>query len=339
MMTAAMIVSGICALSFVIGFITRLRAIRSLPGSAAPANIAVPGRWGPVARALLRPDLAMAGLAIWLALLDAALALAAPWPLKAVVDYGLGHRHFPPWLAWANGLTPVGVAAAAAAAGLLLLLAGSVAGYLVTIVTGALGERMTVRLRAALIGHVLRAEPRTAAGYPLGELTSRLGGDAVRVSGTVAAVVDTVIPDAALLAGMTAITALLDWRLTLAVLGIIPLYALTARLRNLSLRCAQRQARTRSGELAALAADLLARLPAVHVFGRADSEAERYKQASTRSAQAEVAALDAGARFAPVTDTLPGLGLAAALIAGTAEVASGGLQSAACWSSSPTCPA
>jgi ATP-binding cassette, subfamily B, bacterial len=179
-----------------------------------------------------------------------------------------------------------------------------------------------VRLRSALVERLVRAEPGSVSGYPLGELTSRLGGDTVRVSGTIAAIVDT-LPDAALLAGMTAITAALDWRLTLIALAIIPLYALTARFRNRALRGTQRQARARSGDLAALAADLLARLPAVHVFDRAADEAVRYRQACDRAARAEVAAVDAGARFAPVTDTLPGLALAAALVAGTAEVTSG----------------
>jgi ABC-type multidrug transport system fused ATPase/permease subunit len=289
-----------------------------------PAVVA-PDRWGPVARALLRPDWLVACLTIWLALLDAVLALAAPWPLKVVVDYAVGHHPFPQPLAWMDGMTPVVVAAAAAATGLLLLLAGSIAGYLVTILTSAVCERMTVRLRAAIMEHVLRAEPRPVSAYPLGELTSRLGGDAVRVSGTVAVFVDELVPDLALLAGMTAVTAVLDWRLTAIVLGIIPLYVLTARFRNRTLRGAQRQARASSGDLAAFAADLLARLPSVHVFDRGHDEAGRYGELAVRSAHAEVAAVDAGARFAPVTDTLPGAGLAAALVAGTAEVAAGRL--------------
>jgi ABC-type multidrug transport system fused ATPase/permease subunit len=138
-------------------------------------------------------------------------------------------------------------------------------------------------------------------------------------------VVDTLVPDVALLAGMTAITAALDWRLTIVVLGIIPLYVLIARLRNRALRPAQRQARDRAGDLAAFAADLLARLPAVHVFDRGRDEARRYGELAGSAAQAEVAAVDAGARFIPVTDTLPGVGLAAALVAGTAEVAAGRL--------------
>jgi ATP-binding cassette, subfamily B, bacterial len=147
----------------------------------------------------------------------------------------------------------------------------------------------------------------------------------VRVADTVADVIDAVVPDLAILAGMATVTALLDWRLTLVVLGVIPLYGLTAQLRNRALRPAQQQARARSGDLATLTAGLLARVPAVHVFGRADTEVARYREASARAASASVAALDASARFAPVIDVLPGVGLAAALLVGTVEVSSGRL--------------
>jgi ATP-binding cassette, subfamily B, bacterial len=173
--------------------------------------------------------------------------------------------------------------------------------------------------------HLLRAAPQAVARFPLGELASRLGSDSNRVSDTIAAVIETLVPDLALLAGMTVITALLDWRLTLVVLGVSPLYVLAARLRNRSLRPAQQQARARAGELSAQAAGLLARIPAVHVFGRADSEVTAYHRASTAAAGAAVTAIDVGARFSPLTDALPGLGLAAALVAGTVEVSSGRL--------------
>jgi ATP-binding cassette, subfamily B, bacterial len=293
--------------------------------SARPGGIVLPSRWVPLSRALLHPDAGVAGLAIWLMLLDALLALAAPWPLMLVVDYALGHHPYPRWLAGLAGLSPVGLAVVAAAAGLAVLAMGSVAGYLVTFLVGTLGERMSARLRAGLVAHVLRAAPRAVSEFPLGELTSRVGADAARVSDTVTAIVDTLIPDTAVLAGMTVLTALLDWRLTLVVLGVIPLYALTARLRNRALRPAQQRARARSGELAAVVTDLLARIPAVHVFGRAEREVRHYHRASTEAAAAAVTALDAGARFTPVTDILPGLGLGAALVAGTIEVASGRL--------------
>jgi ABC-type multidrug transport system fused ATPase/permease subunit len=324
MITAAIVVMAVCLVSLGAGFTARRLAARPPAARGAP-GVTASGRWTHLAAALLRPDGVLVAMAAWLALLDVTLGLAAPWPLKFVIDYALGRHPYPQTLTWMNGLHPTAVAAVAAAAGLLLLLAAAVAGYLVTVLTAAISERMTVRLRVSLIGHVLSAEPRRIAAYPLGELTSRLGGDAVRLAATVTALVDTLVPDVALLTGMTVVTAVLDWRLTLIAAGIIPLYAATARTRNRALRGVQRTARARSGQLAALSADLLARLPAVHVFDRDSDEASRYQQASADAALAEVTAVDAGARFAPVTDTLPGLALAAALVTGTVEVTAGRL--------------
>ena len=323
----------VCVLSLIPGFAARRAVTRPLPVRSSTGDTRVlvggadlvPERWPALAWTLLRPDRYTVAISIWLALLDVVLSLAAPWPLKVVVDYALAHRPFPGWLAWLDGLRPVSVALLVAAAGLLLLAASAVAGYLVIVLTTAIGERMTVRLRAAVVRRMLGARPREVAVFPLGELTSRVGGDAARVSGTVTAMVDTLVPDVALLAGMAAVTAALDWRLTLVSVAIIPLYALTARLRNRRLRAAQRRARDSAGELTAFAADVLARLPAVHVFGRAGSETDRYHAASAAAAAAEVTAVDASARFGPVTDMLPGLALAAALVTGTVEVTSGRL--------------
>ena len=324
MLAMALIAAGACAASLTAGLVARARlAGCPVDRASAVGGAGTPG-WGPLARGLLAPDRGLAGLAIWLMIVDTALALAAPWPLMLVVDYGFGHHPRPSWLP-APGLGPVALAAVAAAAGLLLVVLGAVATYLVTFLVGAMAERMTVRLRAGLVTHMLHAVPHEVRRFPLGELTSRLGADTAAVAETVAAVVETLIPDSAVLAGMTVITALLDWRLTLVVLGVIPLYAITARFRNRALRGAQRQARARAGDLAALAAEMLARIPLIHVFDAAGAEAGRYGHASTRAAAAAVTALDASARFAPVADTLPGLGLAAALVAGTAEVTAGRL--------------
>jgi ATP-binding cassette subfamily B protein len=319
-------VSGLCACSLGAGLIARSRMARLL-ASAGPAEaISVPQGWLSVARAVLGRDRGVVCLAVWLMLVETGLSLAAPWPLKLVVDYGFGHRRYPAWLAGLKGLSPAGLAGAAALGGLVLLTVAAVAGYLVTYLTAAVGERMVAMLRAGIVDHVVRVAPRHAARFPLGELTSRVDADAARVADTLVGVIDSVVPDLATLAGMAAITALLDWRLTLVVLAVIPLYALTARQRNRAVRPAQQQARARSGDLSALTADVLARLPAVHVFGRADTEVARYGEASARVASASVAALDASARFMPIIDILPGIGACAALLAGAVEVSSGRLS-------------
>ena len=324
-LTLAITAAVICGTTLAAAMAVRARLARQPLAAAVPPGVSAPGRWRSVAVSVLWPDRRVAALVIWLTILDTTLALAAPWPLQFVVDYGLGNKPFPPWLAALHGLHPIWLAGIAAGCGLLLLGTGALASYLVTFFSGVLGERMTLRLRAGVFGHVLRAAPKTVTSYPLGELTSRIGPDVRQVTDTVGTVFETLLPDLWLLAGMTAVTALLDWRLTLVVLGVLPLYVLTARLRNRSLRSAQKHARARSGELAALAASQLARIPAIHVFDQATGETTRHTRAAARSACAAVAALDASARFRPVTETLPGLGLAAVLVAGTIEVTAGRL--------------
>src|SRR5262252_2536145 len=143
----------ICAVSLASGLAARTVIARGPVRRVGEARIAVPQRWRPLARTLIARDKPIALLAIWLMFLDTVIALAAPWPLMIVVDYGLGHHPYPPSLGPLGTLSPLWLAAAAGAAGLLLVVLGSVAGYLVTFLVGALDERMAVRLRTALVAH------------------------------------------------------------------------------------------------------------------------------------------------------------------------------------------
>jgi len=320
--------AGALTASIAAGFRARSRAARaaSAPVAAGPGS---QPSWPAITRALLRPHAAVVGLVIWLMLMEAALSLAAPWPLALVVDYLVGRRGprhgLPAWLGGLSHLGAVQFSIAAAAAGLVLLACAALAGYLVTYLVGMLSEQTTSGLRVMAISHVLRMPPRRAADYQIGELANRISADTARAADSLIALVEVLIPELVVLIGMLVITSILDWRLTLVTLVVIPLFAITSVRRNRALTPAQRQARARSGELAALTTELLSRLKAVHVFDRAETEADRYALASAELASASLTALDASARFAPVTDTLPGLGLAAALITGAVEITAGRL--------------
>ncbi len=217
------------------------------------------------------------------------------------------------------------LAVAAAAAGVVLIAVAALLGYLVTYMMTAVSEQVGRDLRVLVVDHLLRIPPARAAGYPLGELTARAGADAARVSDTIVTAAEVLIPEIAVLTGMAAVTSLLDWRLTLVALAVVPLLALTARARNRGLRAAQQTSRQCAGAVSAQTADLLSRLPSVHVFDRADTEIADVGRLSARAAAASVRALDASARFGPVAEILPGAGLAAALIMGTIEIAAGRL--------------
>jgi subfamily B ATP-binding cassette protein MsbA len=315
------------------GFRVRARLTAILAGAAGPQpGGSLPGATGPggmswrwFARVQLRPYYRVIMLASGLMLAETALALAAPWPLKIIIDHGLGHQPLTGWLRPLDALRPVPLAVAAAIGGLVLLAAAALLGYLVTYLMAAVGERAGLDLRLLTVNHLLRIPPAWAARHPLGELTTRVGADAARVTDTVVSMAEVLVPETAVLAGMAVITSMLDWRLTLVALAVVPLLTVTARVRNRGLRAAQRTSRQCAGDVSAQTADLLARLPSVHIFDRADTEIAETGRLGARAAAASVRALDASARFGPVAEVLPGLGLAAALITGTVEVGAGRL--------------
>ena len=315
-----------CLASLAAGAAARARLAGAPSGQPGLAELSPADGWRPLTRVMLGADQRLAALALWLMVADTGLALAAPWPMQVVVDYGLSSRHRPGWLSWLPAGQPVLLAGFASALGLLLLGGAAVAGYQVTFIAGVLSERANLRLRVAVLRHLLRVRPADSARYPQGELGNRVSVDSRQVADTVGAVLESLVPDLALMIGMAVITALIDWRLTLAVACLLPLYVLVARRRNRALRPAQRLARSRSGQLAALTTEQLARLPLVQVFDQAAAETARHADAAAAAAEASVAALDASARFRPVNDIVPGLGLATALILGTIEVKSGRLS-------------
>src|ERR1700757_529241 len=51
---------------------------------------------------LLRPYRTWLAIVFVAMLVEIAMSLAAPWPLKLVIDDALGNHHLPHWLAWAH---------------------------------------------------------------------------------------------------------------------------------------------------------------------------------------------------------------------------------------------
>src|SRR5436190_4536206 len=96
-----------------------------------------PAKSGPLSRLvldLLRPYRGWLLIVFIAMLVEIAMSLAAPWPLKLVLDDALGHHKLPYWLAWAHdygfGHHTLGVALFAGVATLLIAVFGAIATYI-----------------------------------------------------------------------------------------------------------------------------------------------------------------------------------------------------------------
>ena len=93
-------------------------------------------------------------------LVEIAMSLAAPWPLKLVLDDALGKHQLPEWAAWAHdygiGRHTLGVALFAGIATLAIAVVGAIATYIDNYYTTSVGQWVANDLRIGIYGHLHR---------------------------------------------------------------------------------------------------------------------------------------------------------------------------------------
>ncbi|HKB12728.1 MAG TPA: ABC transporter transmembrane domain-containing protein, partial [Vicinamibacterales bacterium] len=118
------------------------------------------GRTSALVGGLARPYAGWLAIILLAMLVETVAGLAAPWPLKIVIDNALAGANPPPWLAGILG--PAGAAdgrrvAAAAAIGVVLIaIVGGAASYVENYYTESVGQWVANDLRLRLFGHLER---------------------------------------------------------------------------------------------------------------------------------------------------------------------------------------
>src|ERR1700758_4065411 len=124
-----------------------LKSIAAAAIMSAAAALKKPGKQNslsPMVLALLRPYRGWLAIVFIAMLVEIATSLAAPWPLKLVLDDALGKHHLPAWLAWAHdygfGRHTLGVALFAGVATLVIAVISAVATYIDNYYTTSVGQ-------------------------------------------------------------------------------------------------------------------------------------------------------------------------------------------------------
>jgi ATP-binding cassette, subfamily B, bacterial len=274
-------------------------------------------------RGYLRPYRGALAVAVALVLLETAIGLAGPWPLKLAVDNAIGGRPLDGPLAPLDRLGPAGLAAMAALAGVLLVSAGALVGYLTAYLTGAAAERVGADLREAVFGRLLDLALPFHEKHRSGDLLTRLTGDVARVEDSLVATFTTLLPEALTLAGMVVVVLAVDRPLGLAALAVAPVLAVVVVVRRRRIRAAMGAARDADARLASEANEVLRSVRAVQAFGREAEAGRRFQGRSRASLRAALDALDLEARWSPLADLLLAAGSALVLYLGVVGVTSG----------------
>jgi ATP-binding cassette, subfamily B, bacterial len=260
-----------------------------------------------------------------LSVLQVGAELARPWPLALAVDWALvdtDGRDVPAFLA---GSDPVLLLVGAGVATLLASTVVSLLDLAATRAAERTAERLGADLRRAVFSHSLRLSLRWHAGTRSAELVSRLTSDVGRVLDAVTATTLTLVPDALMLTGVTVVLLLLDPRLALLGLLVIPVLTVLSVQQRRRVRASQVAARSAAGRLSATAADLLRNVVAVQAFGRLDRAVGDFGTPNSDLLRTSIAAVDVETRWTPYADVVLALGTALVLVAGGLQVRAGGL--------------
>ena len=264
---------------------------------------------------------ALAGAAASSVLITAA-ELAAPWPLKWVVDSLLDDRTVP----FVLGPDELRLLVLIALATVGIAAVNALGSYTGDLWLRRAGERIAHDLRVRTYTHLQRLSLAFHDKRQKGDLVTRVTDDANRVGEVFADSLGAVSQAALTIVGMLAVGLLLDPVLGLALGAVVPALAVVTVHYRRRVRTAARRQRNRDGEIASLAAESLSAIRLVQAYGSEDFEQDRVAARSEqrRVSGVEVAVLEA--RFAELVDVLGAVATALVLVLGVVRVSSGAIS-------------
>ena len=239
-------------------------------------------------------------------------ALLPPFLAKLAVDEGIA----------AGDLTTLtAVVVAFVAAGVAAFAFSGAQTYF----TGWVGERALADLRIQLFGHLQRLSLGYYERNRTGAIISRITNDVEALDQLVTDGVSSLVQNTLLLAGTVVVLFLLDWRLALATLVVLPLIAgATAWFRTRSNR-AYRRVRERLGLVTATLAEDISGMRVVQSFTREPTSQATFRGVNDRYRAANYETVLLNGLYFPAVDVLSSIATAIVLGLGGALVVDGGL--------------
>ncbi|MGH3009321.1 MAG: ABC transporter ATP-binding protein [Gaiellaceae bacterium] len=185
--------------------------------------------------------------------------------------------------------------------------------YVETYMTGWVGERILADLRTELFGHLQRLSLGFYERNRAGVLISRMTNDVEAIDQLVTDGVTTLAQSVLLLGGTAVLLLVLDWRLALATLAVIPFMSIASALfRSRSAR-AYADVRERLGLVTATLAEDIAGMRMVQAFTREELAAENFQTVARRYRDSNMQTVVLNALYFPFVSFLSTLALAVVL--------------------------
>jgi len=233
-------------------------------------------------------------------LLATATALAPPYLSKYAIDDGI-KQHDLAKLWWIVGAFLV--------AGLL----NWALTYAQTYLTGWVGERILADLRNRLFDHLQRLSLGFYERNRAGVIISRLTNDVEAIDQLVTDGVTSLVQNTLTLLGTAILLFVLDWRLALATLLVIPFMSIASAIFRKRSARAYAAVRERLGLVTATLAEDIAGMRVVHAFTREHASMDNFRTVTERYRDSNMQTVVLNGLYFPFVDLLSSVALAVVL--------------------------
>jgi ABC-type multidrug transport system fused ATPase/permease subunit len=279
---------------------------------------------------LIRPyRLLVAGIFAVL-LVQIATGLAAPWPLKVVLDSVVGHHPLPGWLhgllqPLLGGEGKMHIAGLAAIMVFLIAVVAAIASYVSNYLTETVGQRIGNDLRTRAYHHLQQLSLNYFDTHRVGPILSTLTDDVDTIQSFASSSTLGIATDLLTIVGMLAMMLWLQWDFTLIALAVAPLLLLfVSRIRK-AVKAATHEVRKRESDIVAVAEEGLQSIRVVKAFDREELQERQLAMVGQQAVDAALNARRVKSVVSPIVTVVVAACTAVVLWRGSALILAGAM--------------
>ena len=259
---------------------------------------------------LVRPYRWLLIIVVAAMLLQAAMGVAAPWPLQIIIDSAVNTpRHpVPRWATWFAPMLAHGdrmqVAALAAIIVLTVAIGSALAGYVGHYFIESVGQRVANDLRLRAYHHLHRLSLSYYDSQQVGTILSTLTTDVTTMQNFASQATVNIFVDVLIILGMVVVMFTLRWDFALIAVAVLPFLILFVLRVRRAVQKTIAEVRRIQGDMVATAQEGLQSMEVVEAFEREDIQERQLARISRLSMEAALKARRARALLGP-TVTVP----------------------------------
>ncbi len=237
-------------------------------------------------------------------LIETAMSIAAPWPLKVIIDNVVGKHKLPDFLTWlrdfSSGENTMALAGIAAAATVLIAAIGAVAGYIDNYYTESVAQYVANDLRKRLYHHLHRLSLKYYDTHKTGNMLSTITSDVGTIQSFASTTLLSILVDSLTIIGMVGVMIYLNFDFALVAIGVTPFLLLFIARFKKAVQKATQEVRIRQSEIVSVVQQGLESVRSVKAFGRQDLEEYHLGEASMETVKAALKARRVKSLLSPI---------------------------------------